>query len=207
VGTEIFWLLGMSLRFEDEPTHLNLIRYNTNYEVNAIGREFPSPERPIGPTINGVIDCRDQLNPLDGFVIEEGAVPEALAPALQAMLESMPGKIPPQNFGPLEQIRHILAGEKSRVFGPYVPGGSAERTQIYLIMSHDSNQAVMALKDDKPVLTFLGVGRSDHVKYLNGILAKATSAVGGTYVNSPFFAALGQQEVCLGVVVGAMDFY
>jgi hypothetical protein len=76
--------------------------------------------------------------------------------------------------------------------------GSLERTQTYLVMSHDSNQAVMRMgENDKPALTFLGVGRSDHVKYLNGILAKATNAVGGTFINSPFFAALGQQEVCI----------
>lgn len=45
------------------------------------------------------------------------------------------------------------------------------------------------------MLEFLGVGRSDHVKYLNRLLAKATEAVGGTLVQNPFFALMGNQEV------------
>ncbi len=53
----------------------------------------------------------------------------------------------------------------------------------------------MSLQDDKPVLEFLGVGRSDHVKKLNNILLKATQAVGGTLVNNPFYSILGKQEV------------
>lgn len=52
---------------------------------------------------------------------------------------------------------------------------------------------MLTLEDDKPRLEFLGVGRSDHVKKLNEILAKATEAVGGTLVNNPFFALMGQQ--------------
>ena len=45
------------------------------------------------------------------------------------------------------------------------------------------------------MLEFIGVGRSDHVKYLNGVLKKATNAVGGTFVQNPFYALLGQQQV------------
>ena len=92
-------------------------RYNTNFEVNAMGRENPKPERPIGPTITGIIDCRDQPNPLDGFVIEEGAVPTALVGGLQEMLAAMPGKIHPKNIGVLEQIRKKVSAVESLVTG------------------------------------------------------------------------------------------
>lgn len=54
---------------------------------------------------------------------------------------------------------------------------------------------MLTLQDDKPVLEFLGVGRSDHVKKLNNLLAQATQAVGGTYVKSPFDAMMGNQQV------------
>jgi hypothetical protein len=57
------------------------------------------------------------------------------------------------------------------------------------------NQATLTLQDDRPILKFLGVGRSEHVKYLDSVLAHATNAVGGTYMGSPFWAALGQQEI------------
>lgn len=53
----------------------------------------------------------------------------------------------------------------------------------------------MSLKDDKPVLEFVGVGRSDRVNRLNALLAKATDAVGGTLVQNPFYAVMGKQQI------------
>jgi hypothetical protein len=176
--------------------------YNTDLDVNGMGRPCPLPDRPIGPTITGVIDCRDQPNPLDGFVIEEGAITAPLVPVLQAMLEIMPGKVFPDNWSLPEMLRHFIARQKSRLMS-YVRGGSLQRTQTYLIMSHDSNQAVMTLEEDKTAIRWLGVGRSDHVDYLNGILAKITNAIGGTYINSPFYAALGKQEITVHAIGGA----
>ena len=165
--------------------------------MNGVGKSHPNPERPIGPCITGVIDCRDTdpTNFLDGYVIEEGTVPEPLAASLWLMLESLPGSIRPPYDGLLRRLRRLAARRLSLFLGPYARGGSVQRTQTYLVMSHDSNQATMTLEDDKPLLKFLGVGRSDHVNTINGILAKATAAVGGTFVQSPFYAAFGQKEV------------
>lgn len=182
--------------------------YNTGEEVNAIGRSHPSPYRPVGPTITGIIDRRkDSENALDGFVIEEGAVPEALALLFQTMLELMPGNQYPKGETILEKVKHVLAQQGSRFLGPYFKTGSIERTQVYLIMSHDSNQAILTLKDNKPVLEFAGVGRTEHVRYLNAILKDATEAVGGTFVQSlaqsPFYAAFGQQEITVHPIGGA----
>jgi hypothetical protein len=53
----------------------------------------------------------------------------------------------------------------------------------------------LTLKNDKPTLKFLGVGASESVTKLNKLLAQATNDIGGTFVQSPFFAALGQQEI------------
>jgi choline dehydrogenase-like flavoprotein len=178
--------------------------YNTDTEVNAIGREYPSPYKPVGPTITGVIDNRTgHDNPLDGFVIEEGAVPQALAPLFQTMLEMMPGNQLPKGESLISKVKHSLAQQGSRILGPYFSKGSIEKTQVYLIMSHDANQATLTLKDDKPVLEFLGVGRSERVQELNDYLRRATQAVGGTFVQSPFYAALGQQEVTVHPIGGA----
>ena len=113
--------------------------YNTEEAVNGIGRKYPSPYNPVGPTINGVIDCRGKYeNPLDGFVIEEGAVPEALAPLLQAMLDLMPGSQEPRNASLLERTQAALSRYGSRFLGPYFKAGAVEKTQVYLVMSHDS---------------------------------------------------------------------
>lgn len=62
---------------------------------------------------------------------------------------------------------------------------------------------MLSLENDRPKLEFLGVGRSEHVKQLNHKLAQATQAVGGTFVQSPFFALLGEQEVTVHPIGGA----
>lgn len=168
--------------------------YNTDEHVNGMGKECPSPYNPIGPCITGVIDCREgHANPLDGFVIEEGTVPHALTHFLQIMLDMMPGKKEPKNDTIIQKAQAALARYGSRFLGPYLKRGAMEKTQVYLIMSHDSNQAMLTLKDDKPVLEFLGVARGHHVKKLNTLLERATEFVGGTLVQNPFYGLMGQQ--------------
>ncbi|KAI0169676.1 FAD/NAD(P)-binding domain-containing protein [Hypoxylon sp. FL1284] len=178
--------------------------YNTDSEVNSMGKPFPSPYNPVGPCITGIIDNRKgHANPLDGYVIEEGTMPSVLAPFLQAMLELLPGSVECPDEGLVGSVKSKLARIGSAFLGPYYRKGAIERTQVYLIMSHDSNQAYLTLKNDKPVLEFIGVGRSEHVRQLNGILAKATRAVGGTWVQNPFYALLGQQQVTVHPIGGA----
>ena len=167
-----------------------------------MGRPSPLPEQPIGPTITGVIDCRNQANPLDGFVIEEGAITAPLVPVLQTMLELMPSKVFPATSRLSTYFWRRAAGLASRVW-TYVPHGSLQKTQTYLIMSHDSNQAVMSLESGKAALRWLGVGRSAHVEYLNELLARITNAVGGTYITSPFYASLGKQQITVHAIGGA----
>jgi len=115
--------------------------YNTDETVNSIGRPVPSPYNPVGPCITGVIDCREiSDNPLDGFVIEEGTVPHALAHLLQFMLDHMPGSITPKSEkdNVVERTRAAFARYGSRFLGPYYKNGAIAKTQTYLIMSHDS---------------------------------------------------------------------
>lgn len=168
--------------------------------MNGVGRERPEPGRPVGPTITGVIDCRDAENPLDGFVIEEGALAAALAPFLQPMLELSPGRVTRTTpaTGPL--LSRAARSMASRVFGPYAPRGSVEHTQTFLVMSHDSNQASMTLdaQTGAPRLAFAGVGRAEHVAEISETLAR----LGGTLVQSPFFALLGQAEITVHAVGG-----
>lgn len=177
--------------------------YNTDHEVNAIGRQYPSPYHPVGPTISGIIDCREgHENPLDGYVIQEGAIPKALSLLFQTMLEMMPGNQYPKGNGLLDKMQHAMAQAGSRFLGPYFRKGSIEKTQVYLVMSHDSNQAILTLKDDQPVLEFMGVASSGHVKKIMDTLARATKAVGGTFVRNPFDAYFGQ-EITVHPIGGA----
>jgi len=178
--------------------------YNTDHHVNAIGTSFPSPYNPIGPCITGIIDNRmDHENPEDGYVIQEGTIPKALAPFLQAMFEFLPGSKEMEGENLIERVKGKMARAGSALLGPYFRNGAIERSQVFLIMSHDCNQAILTLKDDKPVLEFVGVGRSDHVKELHRVLEKATRSVGGTFVPDPFYSLLGQQQVTVHPIGGA----
>ena len=104
-----------------------------------MGRQFPSPYHPIGPCITGIIDNRKgHDNPLDGYVIEEGTIPGALVPFMQALLELMPGSIEETDESLVSRDKANLARAGSFFLGPYFRKGAIERTQVYLIMSHDS---------------------------------------------------------------------
>lgn len=104
--------------------------------MNGVGRPFPSPYNPVGPCITGIIDNREQANPLDGYVIEEGTIPSALAPFMR-MLDFLPGMASSEESY-VDQAKAKLARLGSRMLGPYFRGGAIERTQVYLVMSHDS---------------------------------------------------------------------
>ena len=177
--------------------------YNLNRSVNGLARTKPTPPRPVGPTITGIIDCRDAPKALDGYVIEEGVIPEAMTPFMQFMLELIPGRIKPTGLSPWAKLYKVLASMRSRFGGHYNPRGSLERTQTYLIMCHDDNQAVLTLKNGRPNLSFRGVGRTEHVRNLNEKLRRATEALDGTFVNNPFYLLNSEQEITVHPIGGA----
>jgi hypothetical protein len=80
---------------------------------------------------------REQQNPLHGFVVEDCAVPLALAPFMFPMMEYLPDPVKP-SYNAVQGFSKAAARIGSRVLGPNFPGGSIARTAAYLIMSHDS---------------------------------------------------------------------
>ncbi|KZT53788.1 FAD/NAD(P)-binding domain-containing protein [Calocera cornea HHB12733] len=173
--------------------------YNTDPEANAIGQPPPAsllsklvtgPVPPVGPCITGVIDMRDPAaapNVLDGYVIEEGVVPHALADVLGTILGLTPGKVMP-SLGPADWVKHAARQAVSRAWGPYA--GALKHTQTYLIMSHDDGQGDLTLNNDSLDVAFADVGREQHIQHLNDTLARATGDVKGTYVPGPFYTPL-----------------
>ncbi|KAL7948027.1 hypothetical protein V8C42DRAFT_272577 [Trichoderma barbatum] len=177
--------------------------HNCEQEVNALGKVSPDPANPVGPTITSAIDNRKgHENPLNGFVIQEGAMPQAFCQLLQCVLDLTPGSHAPEK-PLLERAQEAMGLWKSRLLGPFSKTGTLENTQVFLIMSHDGSQATLSLKNDKPVLEFQGVGKSDRVKRFNAMLEKATDAVGGTLVYTPFYHLMNKQQITAHPLGGA----
>lgn len=53
----------------------------------------------------------------------------------------------------------------------------------------------MVLRNDKPVLTYSGVGRSKSVSRIHEILNRMTTSVDGKFVENPAWLLLGKQEI------------
>ncbi len=54
------------------------------------------------------------------------------------MLDLMPGKSEDEDETLAQKTQAALARYGSRFLGPYFKKGAVERTQVYLVMSHDS---------------------------------------------------------------------
>ena len=183
--------------------------YKSQKIANAIGTQNESylTEYPVGPTITGIIDMRDEEvapNVLDGYVIEEGAIPEALAPIMGTIFCLTRGKTGSDRLKLVEEFTEIAAKRSEHLCSPCRHGGSLNRTMTYLVMSHDDNQATLSLENNKPYLQYVGVARSDHVRELNSVLAKASRAIGAEFIPSPFSSEiLGQSEITVHPIGGA----
>ncbi|KAF5009908.1 hypothetical protein FDECE_3893 [Fusarium decemcellulare] len=180
--------------------------YNCDYPANVMAQPDPPKDRPVGPCITSVLDMRntDPKRPLEGFVVEDCAIPMALGPVILPILTQP--QLPSLNPGSFDFIRTLTKSLKvagSRYLGPYFEQGSVQNTTAYLIMSHDSSQGSLTLKDDKPVLVYSGVGRSDNVNRVHAFLKKMTDNVGGQFITNPAWRFLGCQEITVHPIGGA----
>lgn len=161
--------------------------YNCDRNVNCIGRETApsSLSEPCGPTITGCVDLRQRLetsNVKDAYVVQEGAVPEALGPVIQAMLETHKWK---KLSIRTPSVAQTIARVKSWMLGPYCESGSVNRTAAYLVMSHDDNEGSLEIKDNEPVLRWSGIGAKQRSHEVHRLLAQGTASIGGTLIEAP----------------------
>jgi hypothetical protein len=62
----------------------------------------------------------------------------------------------------LSGLRHLWSRMKIMAFRAYKKSCRINRTQAYLIMSHDSDEGIVNLRDDKPDLQLIDIRRADH---------------------------------------------
>lgn len=165
--------------------------YNLDTPVNAIGHGDSPPEEigPVGPTITSIIDTRDTPRTEEGMVIEEGAIPGALAgylPALFAAISPLMGE--DTDSGLVDGVKESVRVADSLVRGPYY--GALRHTQTYLVMSHDDGQGELKLEGGRLRAVWPDAGRQPGFQRVDNKLRAVTSVSGGTYMRNPMWTRL-----------------
>ncbi|KAG6009924.1 hypothetical protein E4U21_000695 [Claviceps maximensis] len=204
----------------------DMLAYNCDHDVNAIGRrarrrggrkmtDRNSDHDAVGPTITATIDMRGTTdNALDGFVIQDGAVPEALARLVQPIAHLQTGPCPsrprpgpgPGTSGLVRRVRRLGRVWRSRLLGPHARSGAVQRTQVFLVMSHDTAQGTMRLENDVPRLQFPAATTTDESpreRAVHALLSAAVSSVGGTLIRNPCSKLWGNYRLTVHPLGGA----
>lgn len=178
--------------------------YNSDREVNGIGWGHREHGAPVGPCITGVIDLRNQPDLEQGMVIEEGAIPGALANFLPLSLAAVSRSVGVDTDPGLpDRLAELSRELESLVQGPYQ--GAVRNTQTYLVMAHDDGNGSAELIDDRLRVTWPGVGGQAIFGKISELLRRATGPLGGTYLRSPIWTkVLGNRLVTVHPLGGAV---
>jgi cholesterol oxidase len=174
--------------------------YNGSQKINGIGlghrgtsNQATDGTAPVGPTITGVIDMRGNPELRDDMIIEEGAIPGALASTLCASFKvsSGVGGISTATDQCDTQAKREL---ETTLHGPY--RGAIANTQTYLVMGHEENTGTMKLEGDRLRIDWPGVGSQPIFAKMNARLLQATKPLEGIYTANPMWNnMLGQSLV------------
>jgi cholesterol oxidase len=163
--------------------------YNTDHAIFPVGfGSHPKGSVPdAGPCITGIIDHRDTAALEDGFVIEEGSLPGAAGlflPYVLAVSDIFVGK----TVRVRDRVKAFIRIARSWVEGPYK--GATRNTQVYLVMSHDSEKGKITLENDRPRIYWPNAGKEPIFTRVNSTLRKATRALGGDFIENPLWSKL-----------------
>lgn len=146
--------------------------YDLDQRVDAVGRprrssrtSMPAP----GPTIVGTVDCRDTEKTEQGFIIQDGAFPTAMAFLFRLVHWLLPSVGAPHN-SIWKKAKKWLSRRDS-----------LKHSQVYLVLGHDNSGGKMTLKNNKPFLDLTGIRDHGHLSTAKQVLIKMTHALGGTF--------------------------
>ena len=134
----------------------------------------------VGPTITGLIDLRGPDTAVeDALIIEDGAIPGALASVIPLMLCAASDEVPEGAARRLRELAGIPFGSRR---------GPVGRTLTYLVMSTDDAGGRIAMENDRVQVVWPEVGQQPAFARDNRILAEATRALQGTQTPDPLWA-------------------
>ena len=162
------------------------LAYDTSRPIRGVGlgRGVPRKHTAVGPTITGMIDLREeQPDRSKALIIEDGAIPGALAAILPAALYAAsfgsPGGHGASSARRLREFAEIPLGSYH---------GPVDRTLTYLIMSTDDSGGRLVLENDRIQVAWPEVAEQPVFARDNRILTMATKALHGTPVPDPLWA-------------------
>lgn len=170
--------------------------YNTDTDINGVGAGSSDryKSRPVGPCITGIIDAREKERLDDGMIIEDAAIPGAIAPLLSgamAVLDTTIGDKFRSEKTFKYRVKQWIRKWDSILRGAY--HGAIRNTQTFLVMSTDSSKGMMSLENDRLQLKFPGVGSEHIYSLVDAKLKKATEHSKGDYVRNPVWSkAMGK---------------
>lgn len=174
--------------------------YNCDATVNGIGFGDSDPRRmldkigAVGPCIAGMIDARNKPRLEDGLVIEEGAIPGALASILPATFSAAAAVLGKDTDGGILDAAQEFGRElESWARGAY--HGAVRNTLTFLVMAHDDGQGRMYLRDDRLRIDWKGLSKQEIFATIREQLYKATEALGGTFVRNPSWKLFGPESL------------
>jgi cholesterol oxidase len=156
--------------------------YDTDQPVRdvGLGDRVPRADTLVGPTITGLIDLRGPDTGLeDALIIEDGAIPGALASVIPLVLTAASGGVPEGTAKRLQGLAGIPFGSRR---------GPVGRTLTYLVMSTDDSGGRIAMENDRIQVVWPECGEQPAFARDNRLLAEATGALQGTETPDPLWA-------------------
>lgn len=159
--------------------------YNGDDPVNGIGwgGHRPSKRDPVGPCITGIIDTRGAREKEDRHLIEEGAIPSALA-SLMPLAMSAAGTQATIESGSPFSVQQLGRITDSALRGPY--HGATRNTLTFLVMGHEGDGGRLTLDRRGFVrISWPGVGKQAAFRQTSVALKNAAAALAGIPLINP----------------------
>ena len=149
----------------------------------GLGGRVPREDTLVGPAITGLIDLRGPgTDPGDALIIEEGAIPGALAAMLPiAMNVASHESLDDKTASVARRLRELAEIPLGAHHGP------VGRTLTYLVMSTDDSGGRIVLENDRIHVEWPGVAGQSVFARDNQVLAAGTRALRGTEIADPLW--------------------
>jgi cholesterol oxidase len=172
--------------------------YNCDRPINGMGLGNnpvdPPKYEPVGPCITSIIDMRNQPVLEDGMTFEEGSIPAPIVSLLNLSLASLSVTIGHDSDNSFSDwLRDCKEEATSFIRGPY--HGATNRTQTYLVMTHDDGSGVIDLNNGNLAISWPGVGKEAIFQKVKKAMTDASDALNGTFIRDMVWTKLLNYEL------------